>query len=536
MSTNNSEMSGQRMDREQGYFREILGIFFANLPFIKRVFLLCAALSFVVPFLVPKVYTVTGEVVVLSKKIQQGFYGDAATGGGSRYIPVSLADMETENNIIRSMPLIRRTVRELHSEGLFYAEPGALDTWVKQPLNDYVIEPIKGLFSDEEVDETEAIIDGLTKLALDSLEVATLPGSNVLTVNFESDNPEMAQDFVNRLMENYIDKRNELILNEAPEDFFLQKKNIYQDRLVELENNKLTLFNRYGVSNPKDELALTLDNINREEIELNNLKDIRLQGQAWLTYLTEQLEKLKNTELTKISFPYSFGGTGSSDNEFYVDTEMKQQIQKIANLQSEYATARLSFRRDSAKVTKPLQQLGEEKKRLIVLVENRILERTEALRVQDTVIKSKEARIQRLRERMLTLKEVAAQEAKIITELSAVNDAYFRYSQQYEEKRSERIADLGELSNVRILGEAPIPLEPSSPKKLLVLILALITSGFIALTLGLVREIFDHRFRYPEQVNSHLGIPTIAVFDDLNPDEEVPFGLRPSELWKWLIQ
>ncbi|MDX1696394.1 MAG: GNVR domain-containing protein [Ketobacteraceae bacterium] len=523
--------------REQGYFREILGIFFANLPFIKRVFILCAALSLLIPFFVPKVYTLTGEIVVLSKKIQQGITGDMIGGTGSRYIPVSLTDMETENNIIRSLPLIRKTVKELHEEGLMYIEYTPLDRWVKIPLREYVISPIKNLFSEDEDSSWDPEVEELTKIALDSLEVATLPGSNVLTVNYEAKNPEMAQHFVNRLMANYIRKRNELILNEAPEDFFLQKKNIYKDRLKELEQRKVVLFNQYDVSNPRDELALTLESINQEENELHDLKDNRLEANAWLTYLKEQLEKLKETEITKISFPYSFGGTGSMNSDFYVDSEMKQQIQKIANLQSEYATARLSFRQDSAKVTKPFNQLKEEKKRLIVLVNNRILERSEALRVLDTVIENKETRIREFRNRARILKEVAAQEAEIITELSAVNDAYFRYSQQYEEKRSERIADLGDLSNVRILSEALLPLEPSSPKKLLVLILALITSGFIALTLGLIREVFDHRFRYPEQVPSYLDIPTIAVFDDLNPDEEkVPFGIRPAELWKWLIQ
>ncbi len=444
--------------------------------------------------------------------------------------------METENNIIRSLPLIQKTVRELYEEGTLYPEYTALDIWIKQPLRNYIIAPIQSLFNDEEIDEQQAMIDELTKIALDSMEVATLPGSNVIQVNYESKNPEMAQAFVNHLMDNYIAKRNKLILNEAPEDFFLQKKNIYKDRLKQLEQQKVNLFNRYDVTNPKDELAMTLDNINKEKSELNKLLDSRLEANAWLTYLREQLEKLKNTELTQISFPYSFGGAGTTSNDFYVDTEMKLQIQKIADLQSEYATARLSYRKDSTKVTKPLNQLKQEKERLIVLVENRILERSEAIRVQDTLIKNKESRLEQLKKRAQLLKEVAAQEAEIITELNSVNDAYFRYSQQYEEKRSERIANLDDLSNVRILSHAPVPLEPSSPKKLLVLILAMISSVFIALTLGLVRELFDHRFRYPEQVPAHLNIPTIAVFDDSNPEDEIPFGWRPSELWKWLIQ
>ncbi len=525
------------ISREQGYIREVLGIFFANLPFIKRVFILCAALSLLVPFMVPKLYTLTGEIVVLSKKIQQGITGDMIGGTAPRYIPVSLSDMETESYIVRSLPLIQKTTEELYKEGVFDEEPSFLDSWIRQPLRDYVVNPVSSLFSDdEELSEEQAIIDGLTKAALDSLEIMTMPGSNVIIVNYESEDPELAQKFVNRLMDNYINKRNDLVLNEAPEDFFLQKKNIYKNLLKELEQKKVALFNHYDVTNPNAELTLAMNSINREENELNKLEDNRLEGNAWLTYLQQQLEKLKLTEVTKISFPYSFGSTGATNSDVYVDAEMKQQIQKIANLQSDYAAARSSFRKDSPKVTKPFNQLKQEKKRLIVLVENRITERTEALRVQDTVINSKKARIQEFKERTNTLKEVAAQEAEIITELNAVKEAYFRYSQQYEEKRSERIADLDDLSNARILSHAPRPLDQSSPKKLVVLVLALITSGFIALTLGLIRELFDHRFRYPEQVSSNLEVPIIAVFDDSNPKEQVPFSFRPAEFVKWLIQ
>lgn len=522
--------------RDGGYFREILGIFFANLPFIRRLFLVCVIASLVVPFLVTKKFTLTGEIVVLSKKIQQGIRGEMIGGTNARYIPVSLTDMETENSIIRSLPLMKKTVEDLYEEGTFYVEYGALDNWVKIPLREHVIKPIKSLFSDDTVDERKAAIDELTKIALDSIEIATIPGSNVIMINYESENAQMAKGFVNKLMDNFLEKRSQLILNEAPDEFFLQKKNIYKDRLKELEQTKVILFNEHEVTNSKEELSLILDSINRESVELNKILDSRLEANAWLSYLHEQLAKLRISDVTKISFPYSFGGSGTTNSEFYVDTEMKEQILKIANLQSELADAKLSFRHDSAKVTKPLKQLEQQKDRLIVLVENRILERTEGIKVLDTIIDNKETRIKAYKQRAKVLKGVAADEAEIITELSAVNDAYFKYSQQYEEKRSEKIANLVDLSNVRILSNASIPLEPSSPKPLLVLILGVITSAFVALTLGLVRELLDHRFRYPEQVQAQLDIPTIAVFDELNPDEDISFSFKPAEFWKWLIQ
>jgi hypothetical protein len=33
------------------------------------------------------------------------------------------------------------------------------------------------------------------------------------------------------------------------------------------------------------------------------------------------------------------------------------------------------------------------------------------------------------------------------------------------------------------------------------------------MTMGLLREYFDRRFRYPDQALSELGIPTVAIYD-----------------------
>ncbi|OUS24612.1 hypothetical protein A9Q99_23870 [Gammaproteobacteria bacterium 45_16_T64] len=522
--------------QDRNYFRGILGVIFANFPFISRLFMICIAISILVPFFVVTKYTLTGEIVVLSKKIQQGIRGDITGGTSARYIPVSLTDMETENNIIRSVPLIRKTAADLYDEGKLKIEYGVLDTWIKNPLRNNIVKPIKSWFTEVVEDERLAAIEELTKIALDSLEVSTIPGSNVIVVNYESENKETALLFVNKLMSNFLEKRNELLLNEAPEDFFLRKKNSYKDRLVSLELKKVELFGRYAVTNTKDELALILESINHESNELNNVLDNRLEANAWLSYLKEQLENLKVSDVSKISFPYSFGGSSTGSNEFFVDTEMKDQILKISSLQSEHANAKLAFRKGSAKVTRPYNQLKQQKIRLITLVENRILERYEGIKVLDTIIESKKSRIQLFKDRAEVLKAVQAQEAGIITELNAVNDAYFKYSQQYEERRSEKIANLEDLSNVRILSLAAMPLEPSSPKRILVLIISFITSGFIALTLGLLREMFDNRFRYPEQVAAQLDIPVIAVFDDVDIEPDTPFSHKPAGFWKWLIQ
>ncbi|MBL4608044.1 MAG: hypothetical protein JKY01_09485 [Pseudomonadales bacterium] len=116
-----------KSDYDAGYIRDILKIFFSNSSFIRRIFILCFAFSCLVPVFSTQQYITSGEIIVLSKKIAQGDSDQVTLSGRARYIPVSVTDMETENSIIRSLPLIRETVTELYNDGLLNLEPGFFD-------------------------------------------------------------------------------------------------------------------------------------------------------------------------------------------------------------------------------------------------------------------------------------------------------------------------------------------------------------------------------------------------------------------------
>lgn len=514
---------------------EILTITFAQMHLMKRVFFLGLVVTLLVPLMLGGNYTVTGEIVVWAKKIERGLSGEMVGGDGASYFPASLTDIETENNILRSIPLIKESIGALYRSGELTQDLGFIDAWIRTPLRRYIINPVINFFSDEAINEEEDAINALTKETLKSLEIVALPGSNVITVNYESDDPARAAIIVNKLMDSYLLKRQNLILNEGTDNFFLQKKNLYKERLHTLEQEKLALFKKYNVTQTQEELSLNLNAINVESNELSKLTDQLLESNAWLDYLKEQLLTLKNTHAIEVSFPFSFGGAGSKEST--IDTEMKEQINRISSLQAEFAAARSAFKSDSSRITTLTSQLNEQKKRLIVLIENRILEKNEAVKVQQSLIENKRLRLAAYQQRNDDLKQAASLEAEILTELRAVNDAYFKYSQQYEEKRSQSIAKLDDLASVRVLSHAQIPLEPSSPKPLLLLLLGLLSSVLVAFTVGLIAEINRSHIRGTDELEKLLGVPVIAVFDDMTPaSEKTPFSLKPRILWKWLIQ
>ena len=365
---------------QSGYIREFLGMFFANTLFIKRIFIGFAVISFLVPLALTDTFTVTGEIIVLSKKIQQGPQG-ALAQSSARYIPVSLSDMETENNIIRSIPLIRSSVAALYEKGVFTEEVSFIDEWINEwislPIETHITAPLRSMMTESESDPHGDAIDQYTDMVLSSLTIATIPGSNVISLSYESEDPTLAQIIVNELMDQYLIKRHELLLNDAPNEFLLQKKKSYRKRLNEIEQQKLVLFNDNNVSHPREELSLTLGNINAERRALDQLQDKHLENTQWLIYLEEQLASLKKADVTKSTFPFSFGSSGTG-RDVYIDTEMKEESREIARLHSEYANARLSFRVDSPKVTKLIRRIKLQKERLITLIQNRITERYKA--------------------------------------------------------------------------------------------------------------------------------------------------------------
>jgi len=500
-----------------GSFRSVLNIFFANLPFMRRIFLVCVAVSLLAPALSEKKYVPTGEIMVLSKKIAQGNRGEVGLATGVRYIPVSLTDMETENNILRSLPVIRKTVTDLYTDGLLHIESSYFDEQIVEPLKERFSSLLNLTTSSEMMDEDQLAINELVKLAVASLNISTIPGSNIILISFETENPEVGSAFVNKLMDNYFVKRQELITNESSVASFLKKKDVYKERIKRLEKNRVDLLNKHGITSSKEELSQVLQNINRENIELNRLIDTHLMEKSWLVYINTQLATLKKAPLKSFSFPYSFDGSGASKGAYYVDAEMKQQVQKIASMQTEYATVLLSFRRDTDAVSMLSKELSEQKTRLINLVNNRVLERSESLRLLEEAIRNKELRIRNYRERVNTLNTVTSLEDEISLELTAVSDTYFRLNQVYEEMRSKQLSELDDFSNVKVLSRATIPLEPSTPSAMLIFALSIFVSIVIAITMGMVREYFDRRFRYPEQALTELGVPTVAIFDDSQP-------------------
>ncbi len=530
----------QVMSPKENYLHEFLRIFFANRQLIKRVFLVFAVITLMIPLVLKQTFDITAEVLVQSKKLPQSDANTALSQETDKFLPPSLADMETESNILRSPSLMRETVRQLYEEAVYRPSKGILNTLVTEPLRTYVANPLRehvinplrsavGLEIDPVRDGT---IDALTEQASAALTVETLPGSNVISVVYSFDDPEMGTVLVTRLLENYLKSRQNLQSNDLPESFFEQKKSQYQVRIGELEERRRGLLASISASDPKEEITFRLNAINTEEQVLNLYRDRLLENRRWLEYLTTNLAAARSAGVNEGTFPFTF--THTVDNAAYEDREIKQLGEKLIDQVSNYGNATASFQDGSLPVQQQRERIGRTRDQFLDVVENRIRERKSELTTLQQVIEQKTARIDEYKTRVGDLQNVQAQLRLFDTEIDALHKAFFTYTQRYEESRSQGLLD-GSASNARVLSWPYEPAEPAFPKPMLILPLGLLTGLMLAVALGYMREFFDHRFKHPAQLTELLGLPVLLVINDKEVAQPpVPKTWSWSWAWYWI--
>ncbi|AWL30343.1 polysaccharide biosynthesis tyrosine autokinase [Acinetobacter defluvii] len=74
-----------------------------------------------------------------------------------------------------------------------------------------------------------------------------------------------------------------------------------------------------------------------------------------------------------------------------------------------------------------------------------------------------------------------------------------------------KIAEAGEIGNVRIIDTAAEPIEPIKPRKLIILILSIFVGGFVGILIALLRNLMHTGIKDSTQIENELDLPVYAT-------------------------
>ncbi|MEW6514357.1 MAG: chain length determinant protein EpsF [Pseudomonadota bacterium] len=444
-------------------FQHFLSILLARYRIVLYALLATVATTLVVSLLLPKQYAASADVVVDVKS------PDPIAG---MVLPAMAMPgyMATQVDIINSNRVAQKVVRLLKLD----QNPKVIEDW-------------------REDTEGEGRIEAwLAKLLKKKLDVRPSRESNVISIEFKSTDPQFSAAIANAFAQAYIDTSIELKVEPARQYNQYFEAQVRQRReVLEAAQARLSEFQR------NKGIVLTDDRLNYENQKLNEL-------QTQLVIAEGQSAEARSKQRT--------GGDTLQD---------VMQNPLINELKAAVARAEAKLQETAGNLGRNHPQYQSQQAELASLQRKLAAETRQvasAIGTSSRVSKGKEgeirASIDAHKKRILQLKEGRDEASVLQREVDTAQRAYDLVSQRLTQTDLE---SKNMQTNVSILTPADAPVEHSSPRLLLNLVLAVFLGTLLGVGAALLAELIDRRVRSAADLAESLGLQVLATIDGRLP-------------------
>ncbi len=343
----------------------------------------------------------------------------------------------------------------------------------------------------------------LAELLQKKLDVKPSRESNVINIAFSGADPKFAAAVANAFAQSYIDVNLELKVEPARQyaSWFVGQVKVARDKL-EAAQQALSSYQQ------KSGIVASDERLDYENSKLNEL----------------------STQLTMIQAQTA---DSNSKRKSTANTDTLAEVMQspvIVNLKSDIARLDARLQESNVNLGKNHPQTQRTESELASL-----RAKLEAETKQITTSIGTTLSVSRQKEKEL-LDSIATQKAKVLilnkqrdelTVLKRDVDTAQRDFEQISVRSSQtRLESLSSQTNISILNAASEPLEPSRPRILLNLLVAVFLGTLLGVGLALIRELGNRRVRSAEDLLEVIGLPLLAEIPRADKPRSGMFGVR----------
>ncbi len=328
---------------------------------------------------------------------------------------------------------------------------------------------------------------------LSSLSVKRIPNTRLVEVTFESTSPQLAAELLNAHLENYIQQNYSSRYKETADaskwlqselDELSVKVRRSEDARIEYERNNQI----WAVDDKNDK---------------NNVTTERLSD------LNKQLTDAQSDSLKKQAL-YEFAKAGDLDAVPQLrDNSVLQGLQtKRADLSIQYSDAVNQYGPNFPKVQRLQEQMKavdeqivRERKGIIAQLESDYREAKQHEELLSKALDEQKGEVSVMSGKMI--------QYNILKREAEANKAL--YDSLQTKLKEAQISSGLKSSNIRIVDPAMIPSTPSRPAKARNIALAFLVGLVGGIGLALLREYLDNTVKTPDDVETLIGLPSLAV-------------------------
>ena len=491
---------------------QLLGVLWRRKSIIVVTLLLALSLAVIANGLITPRYTATATVIVEPR--QQNVIEIESVISS---LPVSLETMQSEVQIIRSPTVAQEVIDGLGLAALAEFNPALLPK--EKSLRDDVKAAVKGLFKpiiawlkDEtprsrgvELAEAPGVWDlnaeeaqrdwGQTRIVnafLRKLDVAIQGSSRVISISYTTNDPALSQQVANTIADQYI--RDQLRLKTtalAGANAFLSA------RISDLRGDVET------AERAVEDFRATTPIVSERDSELLaeqifSLSRKQLDAQLELDTVNERLARVQ-IAMNSRGQTAAFDGVESTviDSLRLEEMRLREQESELLTTLGERHPKVIAVR---SQLDKRQQQMLEEVQSLLASLQNE-------KNIAQQRVSSLKTSLRKLQQDSDALNAAQIELRALQREAEATREVFASFLNRYKE--TEHL-DYDQAQS-RILALASIPTGPSFPKTRLNYVMAVVAGCGLGALIILLLELTVRGYRGPEELQSELGLPVLAV-------------------------
>ncbi len=497
----------------QQIFESWLELAFRRRTTVSRVAVAVFGTVFVLTMLWPPLYQSSSKIMIQINRanllVSPGLETGAANPANVIAAPVDEQDLNSEIELLTSRQLVEHALEGL-TDSKHQSFMGRMVSMVKSVID--LPGSVYGvLHSSPEMTPRQQWASELAA----RLSSSVIKRSNVIEVDFRAHDPQWAETFLRRLLDQYMEFHARISQDPQTERFFQQQSEILQERLRRSEEKLKALELQTGITSLAEQKQALVTQLSSFEAEYRRNKALLAATQQQVVSLGVELGKSpeKSTRESKV-----------------VQNNALQQLKpQVMAMEAERAELLSRYTPTSARIREIDAKLDAARK---------ILHRENQSEVQETNIgvnpiweqlsgKLAEARvavasigsnqealqqqIEEYREQLKALATDGIEVERLQRQVETDKEAYLSYTRKGEEARAAQALNQSKILNVTIVEAPTQPLHPVSPRLEVNLAAGLVFAIALALGIAWWEERRDPRIYSEATIAEVTGLKTIAA-------------------------
>jgi succinoglycan biosynthesis transport protein ExoP len=505
-SSNQKDDSGQQIEMEIEFaLRELTGV----LKRRRRLFLIvltavmCAGMAYA--FTAARYYTATAHLLIDARHNE--LLKDRPSADPS--VIVASPEVDSQVEIMKSGRVARTVIRKLNllKSGEFERSNPLLSpiAWIKGALN-FALSPFRGQArpADPKDSENKAVEQFGKRLTIERVAL-----TYVVEISARARSPQTAAEMANAVAEAYLAEE----LNAR--DTLLKRANAWlYDRIQQLRRRQIKAEQAVADYRAQHNIVDTGGAVGAVTRTVSNqqLVDINSSLTAARAHTAEALAKWRQIQQVVAA--------GDIEAPSLSDAANNPNIQNLRQILSDLERRRADRIARVGARHRVVARLSDDIDRIrhSILDELRSVEGS-VRNEYEVAMKREETLAAKLNEAIKeneSAGKAGIQLRDLEREAQATRTLYETYLNRYVSASAEQSFPISE---ARVLAEATPPLEPSHPKKMLILGISFVGGGMLAFGSALVRDRMERGFTSRQQVQAELGVPLLGMLPLADPKE-----------------